>query len=121
MARSGPRRPKPLQRLTVAKISRRASFVAALLAAGQRTAAEAATATGDPLSDSPLIDLVRELLEAVAEEEQLVAPYYRMVRFTYPPEVEARLDALADRQALLRHQIAALLVDRRGRRTLVEG
>lgn len=51
--------------------------------------------------------LARQLLEAAAEEEQLVAPYYRLVRFSYPPEVAARLDSLVRQQALLRQQIAA--------------
>lgn len=88
-------------------ISRRASMVAALLARfRQPTAAAVAASAANP--DAELIDLGRQLLEAIAEEERLVAPYYRLVRFTYPPDVAARLDALAERQEALRQQIAAL-------------
>ncbi len=93
----------------MAKISRRVGMVAALLAGVQHPAAVAAAASAtDP--DSLVVDLGRQLLEIVAEEERLVAPYYRLVRFSYPPDVAARLEALAQRQATLRHQIAALPV-----------
>lgn len=108
-----PASPRPL---TVAKISRRASMVAALLAgvqAGPSAASAAPSRDADPAppgaaSDSVLVDLGRRLLEAIAEEERLLAPYYRLVRFSYPPEVAAPLDVLARQQAALRQQIAAL-------------
>ena len=91
----------------MAKISRRAGMVAALLAGAQQPMAIAAAASvADP--DSLLVDLGRQLLEVIAEEERLVAPYYRLVRFTYPPNVAARLDVLAEQQEALRQQIAAL-------------
>lgn len=91
----------------MAKISRRAGMVAALLAGVQQpTAVAAATSMVDP--DGFLIDLGRQLLESIAEEEHLVEPYYRLVRFTYPPDVAARLEALAEQQVALRQQLAAL-------------
>lgn len=90
----------------MAKISRRAGMVAALLAGFEPPDAAGAPSVADP--DGLLVDLGRQLLGAIAEEERLVAPYYRLVRFTYPPDVGARLDALAARQEVLRQQIAAL-------------
>ncbi|NMJ41559.1 hypothetical protein GWK16_09930 [Roseomonas sp. JC162] len=48
------------------------------------------------------------MLEAIAEEERLVAPYYRLVRFTYPPDLAVRLDALAEQQEALRQHIGSL-------------
>lgn len=98
--------------LTMARISRRAGVVAALLAgtrsAPATTAPGAAAVPPCATQDSKLAGLARQLLEAVIEEEQLVAPYYRLVRFSYPADVAAQLDALARQQTLLRQQIAAL-------------
>jgi hypothetical protein len=58
--------------------------------------------------DGQLVDLGRQLLQVIAEEERILAPYYRLVRFSYPSEVKACLEALAKRQEALRRQIAAL-------------
>ena len=94
----------------MARISRRAGLVAALLAGTRPGHASPSPDTAAPGAgqDSTLAGLARQLLEAATEEEQLVAPYYRLVRFSYPPEVAARLEALVRQQALLRQQIAAL-------------
>lgn len=90
----------------MAKISRRAGMVAALLAGFEPPDAAGAPSVADP--GALLIDLGQQLLEVIAEEERLVAPFYRLVRFTYPQDVAARLDALAEQQQALRQQLAAL-------------
>ncbi len=91
--------------LSVARISRRASMVATLLAGLRSRTAEAAAWGTSP--DDDLIELSRQFLETTVEEERLVAPYYRRVRFTYPPDVEARLEVIVEQQANLRSRIAA--------------
>ncbi len=93
------------QSLTTTRISRRASMVATLLAGHRPPTADAAACGTSPNDD--LIELGRQFLETTAQEECLVAPDYRRVRFTYPPDVEARLEAIVELQADLRSRIAA--------------
>lgn len=84
----------------MAKLSRRAGLAAAILPAfGQPT-------VGRSHFDALLLQMVGQLAAHAIEEERLVRPYYRLVLFEYPSELEARLDQLAERQEALRRQMS---------------
>jgi len=72
----------------------------------QAVAPVAAAIRPDP--DAALEEIADAMVAGQAESMRLMAPYFDVVGFEYPPETQARLGALTDEYYTLRKRLAAM-------------